>query len=177
MYSCHLTSWGKLLTAFAGCGIRHVPAQGFRRLRLPKIRNPIETWLLTVGTGGIYAFLWVWEAGQELNTAEGTNVFKLHLWRLIAFILLPLVLLAFIISINLGNPAPAFAGIVVWGAFLVYVQVQVGKYIQRKDQELGLGLKFSNAKSLVLMYLVAMAGMAYIQTSLNKVIQSETWAS
>jgi H+/Cl- antiporter ClcA len=144
---------------------------------LPKIRNPIETWLLTAFTSGIYALLWVWKVGQELNTAEGTNVFKLHLWRLIACILFPLVLLAAIISINSGNPTPVFVGFFVWGAFLIYVQIQIGNYIKHKDRELGLGLNFSNAKSIMLMYLVANYGMAYIQHSLNKVIQNESWAS
>ena len=143
----------------------------------PKVRNPVETWLLTVGTGGIYAALWVWEVGSEINNAENSNIFRVHLWRFLTILSFLLCLVAIAVAVRSGNPAPAFIAIGLWGTLLAYVQVQVGNYIKSKEQELGLPVTFSNAKSLLLMYLVGMSGMAYIQSNMNRIIESENWPS
>ena len=58
MSQCHLTSWGKMLTKFAGRGIRHAPAQGVRvpqasamTVRIkhladhPEVLTTLATWL------------------------------------------------------------------------------------------------------------------------------------
>jgi hypothetical protein len=144
---------------------------------VPKVRSPSQTWLVFVATGGIYAIFWAWEIAEELNEAEGSNVLKNHLWRAMAFFLFLLYLAAFIYAVNSHDLWPALVAFLAWGIFCIYVQVQIGNYIKRKNSQLNLSSDFSNTASVALMILVAGLGIAYMQSALNKVILSENWAS
>jgi hypothetical protein len=133
----------------------------------PRIRNPLMSWLLSVFTGGIYLIFWVGKVTAELNFAENKKVFKIEVWRNALIVLLLLVVAGFV----LNNPllfAMTFIGLFI---LVIYVQLAIGSYIKLKDKELKTGASYSNALSILSLWLVANLGVAYMQSGINRVIE------
>ncbi len=139
----------------------------------PKVRNPLVTWLLTVATGGIYLFFWAWHIAKELNNAENRMVFPIMWWRNTTLALFGLAAVGALIAIQTNNPLLFFVVGLCLFSFFVYVQISIGNYIKAKDAQLGTGGEFSNAVSVVLLWLVANTGVAYMQSGINRVIRHE----
>ena len=114
----------------------------------PKIRSPLVSWLLTVMTGGIYLFFWVWLVATELNNAEQKNVFPVKLWRNATVTLYILALVGFLLALNAVTSLLAVAAILGLVGLFLSVQVSIGNYIKCKDGELNTGKKYSNLKPL-----------------------------
>lgn len=137
----------------------------------PKIRSPLVSWLLTVTTGGIYLLFWTWLVASELNGAEQKKVFPVKLWRNTAIILYGLALIGLLLAINSKTPLLfIIACLCLLGLFL-YIQVSIGNYIKNKDVQLNTGGNFSNALSILLFWLVANTGVAYMQSGINRLIR------
>ena len=155
----------------------------------PKIRSPLVSWLLTVMTGGIYLFFWVWLVATELNNAEQKNVFPVKLWRNATVTLYILALVGFLLALNAVTSLLAVAAILGLVGLFLSVQVSIGNYIKCKDGELNTGKKYSNVLSVFLLFyfftfllfyfftfllfLVANTGVAYMQSGINRVIRYE----
>jgi len=139
----------------------------------PKIRSPFISWLLTVATGGIYLFFWVWLVASELNSAEQNEVFPVKLWRNTAIILYSLALIGLLLAINGKTPLLLVVFSLCLLGFFLYIQVAIGNYIKSKDIQLNTGGDFSNALSIFLFWLVANTGVAYMQSGINRVIRHE----
>lgn len=139
----------------------------------PKVRSPIITWLLTVVTSGIYLFYWVWLVASEFNSAENRKVFPINLWRNTAIILFAFAFIGVVVAIQADNLLLLFADIACLFGFFLYVQLSIGNYIKEKDAQLKTGENFSNAASILLLWLVANTGVAYMQSGINRVIRHE----
>ena len=96
----------------------------------PKIRSPLVSWLLTVMTGGIYLFFWVWLVATELNNAEQKNVFPVKLWRNATVTLYILALVGFLLALNAVTSLLAVAAILGLVGLFLSVQVSIGNYIK-----------------------------------------------
>lgn len=68
---------------------------------------------------------------------------------------------------------PLIVGSVLLFGLYIYVQLAIGRYIQMKDVELRTGASFSNPVSILLLWLVANSGVAYMQNGINRVIEHE----
>lgn len=139
----------------------------------PKTRSPLVTWLLTVITGGIYLFYWAWRVANELNSAEGKKVLRTDLWARAFTVLLIIAFVGVLIAAYSGNPLLFAGAVLLLFAFFVCVQLSIGNYIKEKDRQLNTGASFSNALSLVLLWMVANTGVAYMQAGINRVITNE----
>lgn len=142
----------------------------------PKARNPFVCWLLTVATSGIYAAVWVWRVTTELNNAENQPIFKVRIWR---NTFIPLYLAALLGAVwswqsrSLDSFLLTASLALCLIAFMVHVQVSIGNYIKSKDIKHNSGASYSNTLSVVLFWLVANTGIAYMQCGINRVIQNE----
>jgi glucan phosphoethanolaminetransferase (alkaline phosphatase superfamily) len=139
----------------------------------PKIRSPFISWLLTVLTGGIYIFFWAWQVASELNSAEQKQVFPVKLWRNTAIVLYGLALVGVLLAINSQTPLLFITTCLCLLGFILYIQVSIGNYIKNKDVQLNTGSNFSNAVSILLFWLVANTGVAYMQSGINRIIRHE----
>ena len=139
----------------------------------PKVRNPVISWLLTVVTGGIYLLYWVWHVATELNNAEERIVFPLKGWRRAAIVLFVLTAVGAVVAFQTKNPLLLFALALCLLAFFVHVQIYIGNYVKAKDAQLATGVQFSNTMSVLLFWLVANTGVAYMQSGINRVIRHE----
>ncbi len=139
----------------------------------PKIRSPFVSWLLTVATGGIYLFFWVWLVASELNCAEQKKVFPVKLWGNNAIILYGLAFIGFLLAVNSETQFLFIAACLCLLGFFLYIQVSLGNYIKNKDIQLNTGGNFSNAVSILLFWLVAITGVAYMQSGINRIIRYE----
>ena len=139
----------------------------------PKIRSPFLSWLLTVATGGLYLIYWAWRVASELNYAENREVFRTDLWRKTAIVLFLLSVVGFVVAVETHHFVSFMVIASCLLAFLLYVQVSIGNYIIKKDIQLGTGHQYSHAISLVLLWLVANTGVAYMQSGINRVIRHE----
>ena len=138
----------------------------------PKVRSPFVSWLLTVVTGGIYLFYWVWQVATELNHAENRTVLPVKGWRNTAFLLLGLTAAGAVVGDQAQIPLLFFIFVCLLALF-IHVQISIGNYIKAKDAELATGGEFSNALSVVLLWLFANTGVAYMQSGINRVIRYE----
>lgn len=139
----------------------------------PKVRSPLVSWLLTVATGGAYLFFWAWRIAKELNSAEKRMVFPIVWWRNTTLVLFGLAVVGAVVAIQTKNPFLLCAVLLCLFGFFVYVQISIGNYIKAKDAQLETGGEFSNAVSVVLLWLVANTGVAYMQLGINRVIRHE----
>ena len=139
----------------------------------PKVRSPVVSWLLTVATGGVYLFYWAWQVATELNNAEERTVFPVKRWRNAAFALFALTAAGAVVAFQTQSPLVFFALALCLLAFFVHVQIHIGNYIKAKDAQLATGVEFSNTMSIVLFWLVANTGVAYLQSGINRVIRHE----
>ena len=110
---------------------------------------------------------------NELNGAENKAVFKVDVWRNLFIALLLLSLAGFIVTVNTNNPLLLLAAILGLFGLCIYVQLAIGNYVKSKDIELNTGASYSNGVSVVLLWLVANIGVAYMQSGINRVIQHE----
>lgn len=139
----------------------------------PKVRSPILAWLLTVISGGLYFFVWVWLVTKEINSAEERNVFPIQCWKNIAILSLILEIIGFIVAIKVNNPILLLLVALLIFGLISHAQTSIGSYIKNKDLELRTGEKFSNLLSVVLFWLVANTGVAYMQSGINRIIRNE----
>jgi hypothetical protein len=139
----------------------------------PRIRNPLLTWLLTVITGGIYFPIWVWNITNELNNAEGQTVFKVRIWRYVFTVLNVLAIFGLAVFAITDNPIFFAAMLLCLLCLGIYVQLEIGNYIVRKDLELNTGRSYSNLISIFLFWFVADLGVAYMQSGINRIIYQE----
>lgn len=142
----------------------------------PKIRKPLITWMLTLITGGIYLPFWIWRLSKEINFAEQFEVFPVTLWKrvfltLLAFIFLVLLFIAIIDS--MWPTIVLFVLMLLGLFFIIQVMSTIGGYIQKKDKQLGTGESFSHALCMILMFMLANAGVAYIQAGINRIIKEQ----
>lgn len=139
----------------------------------PKVRSPFVSWVLTVITGGAYLPYWAWRVSSEINSAENREVFRANLWRNLAVSLFSLALIGLVVAKNTQNPLFFLVVAVCLLAFVMHVQISIGNYIKTKDAQLGTGEHYSNAVSVILFWLVANTGVAYMQAGINRVIRHE----
>lgn len=138
---------------------------------LPRLRNPLITWLLTAATGGIYLPFWAGNVATELNQAEGRTVFPVKAWRLALVVLLVLYVAGLVVTVETGEAwAVVTAALMLFG-LCIHVQLAIGNYIKRKDQELNTRGSYSHLASMLLLWMFAYYGVAYVQRSLNRIIR------
>lgn len=137
----------------------------------PRLRSPLATWLMAAVTGGIYLPFWAWNVATELNYAEGQTVFHVNAWRLAFGVLLVAYIAGFVVATETDRIWPVMtAGFALLGLY-IHVQLAIGNYIKRKDQELSTWGSYSHIISLLLLWMFALYGVAYIQQSLNRIIR------
>lgn len=139
----------------------------------PKIRDPIITWLLTVFTGGIYVFYWVWRITNELNSAEEKKIFNIRLWAYIWAILFLLVIAGVVNVKYVDSPALILIAMLCLSGLSIYVQLTIGNYIKRKYKELNIKARYSNMISIILLWFVVNTGVPYMQYAINTIIEHE----
>ena len=139
----------------------------------PRIRSPLTSWLLTIFTGGIYLIFWFWRVANELNGAENKTVFKVGMWRKLFIALLFLSFAGVVVTINTKNPLLLLVAILGLFGLCIHVQLAIGNYVKSKDIELNTGASYSNGVSVILLWLVANLGVAYMQSGINRVIHHE----
>lgn len=139
----------------------------------PIIRNPIKVWAYAILSGGLYVFVWVGNIAKELNNAEDKEVLKVTLWKKLFFLSILCVFSSAIILKKYGLYLPFLISFFSLLAFYVYVQTSIGNYIQYKEIQLNETTTFSNTLSLVLSWFFAIAGIAYMQSHINKIIRAE----
>ena len=142
-----------------------------------RTRKPVVTWLLTVGTSGIYVFFWVWRVGTEFNSDAQREVLPVRKWRNAYAVLLGLTLAALLWAVQwegkLIRLFPLLLLAALQFALFLYVQIAIGNYIKSKHKELHTGESYSHAVSLILFWLVANLGVAYMQSGINTIIAYE----
>ena len=139
----------------------------------PKIRSPLISWLLTIATGGIYLIFWAWLVANELNNAENQIVFKVETWRKVFVVLMILAVVGFVVATRTDNPLLFIVSTFCLFGLFIYVQIAIGNYVKLKDTELNTGVTFSNTVSVILLWIVANLGVAYMQSGINRIITHE----
>lgn len=131
------------------------------------------SWLLTVFTGGIYLIFWSWRVATELNSAENRTMFSTETWRKAFASLLLLMVVGAVVAAKMNNPIIFILTALCLFSFFVHVQLAIGNYIKLKDIQLNTGESYSHTVSIVLLWVVANVGVAYMQRALNRIIRQE----
>lgn len=139
----------------------------------PKIRSPLVSWLLTIATGGIYLIFWAWRVANELNSAENQTIFKVDAWRKAFVLLLVFAVVGFVFAIRADNPLFFIVTVLCLFGLSIYIQIAIGNYVKSKDIELSTGGTYSNVISIILLWMFANLGIAYMQSSINRIIRYE----
>ena len=95
------------------------------------------------------------------------------MWRNLLITSIGLTLAGVVLAIQMDNPFLLMTAAAFLFGFHVYVQVYIGNYIKQKDAQLKTGGNFSNTVSVLLFWLVANTGVAYMQSGINRVINHE----
>lgn len=117
---------------------------------------------------------WVWRLSNEINFAEQLEVFPVTLWRRVFLILLAFIFLVllFIATIDSIWPIILLFVLMLFSLFFTtQVMITIGGYIQKKDKQLATGEFFSNTLCMILMFMLANAGVAYMQAGINRIIK------
>jgi hypothetical protein len=138
----------------------------------PKIRNPIQTWLLAVFTGGLYIIYWVGRVSREINLAEEKNILPIDYWSKFFIGWLAAYFVSFVYLLTTENIFPFVIIATIWLWFSFKVIVVIGKYVRQKQIANGESKPVNPVGAYFLLF-AWILGLPYLQINLNKVIRHE----
>lgn len=116
---------------------------------------------------------WTWRVANELNNAENRTIFKVDAWRKSFFLLLVFAVVNIVFAIRADNPLLFIVTVLCLFGFFIYIQIVIGNYVKSKDIELNTGGTYSNTVSVILLWMFANLGVAYMQSGINRIIRYE----